>query len=71
VRGIVAMLVVASLLGAGCSRGGASGAAPEIDDLTAAQLQARAFQRACLEVRGHRACLSVPLERQPVDRRVT
>jgi len=50
VREIIAVLVVASLLGVSCSQDGASEAAPEIDDSTAAQLQARAFQRACLEV---------------------
>jgi hypothetical protein len=50
VRGIIAVLVAASLLGAGCSNDGAAEAAPEIDDSTAAQLQARAFQRACLDV---------------------
>ncbi|MFC2177131.1 hypothetical protein ACFLRH_01810 [Actinomycetota bacterium] len=49
-RGIIAVLVVATLFGASCSKDGPSEAAPEIDDSTAAQLQARAFQRACLDV---------------------
>jgi hypothetical protein len=46
----IAVLVAASLLWVGCSRDGTAEAAPEIDDATAAQLQARAFQRACLDV---------------------
>lgn len=49
-RGIIGVLVVASLLGAGCSQDGTSESAPEIGDSTAAQLQARAFQRACLDM---------------------
>lgn len=49
-RRIMAVLAAASLLGAGCSLDGANEPAPEIDDSTAAQLQARAFQRACLDV---------------------
>lgn len=44
----IAVLVVALLLGAGCS--GDSDSTPEFDDSTAARLQARAFQRACLDV---------------------
>ena len=56
-KGMIAVLVVASLLGAGCSRNGDSEAAPEIDDSTAAQLQARAFQRACQDV----ICAGAPI----------
>jgi hypothetical protein len=48
-RSMITVLVVASLLGVGCSAGGGADA-PEIDAATAAQLQARAFQRACMDV---------------------
>jgi hypothetical protein len=57
VKRIIAALVVASLLGAGCSSDGNSESAPEIDDSAAAQLQARAFQRACLDV----ICAGAPI----------
>ena len=56
-RATIGFLVVALLLVAGCSTNGDSEAAPDVDALTTAQLQARAFQRACLDV----ICAGAPI----------
>ena len=56
-RATIGFLVVALLLVAGCSTNGDSEAAPDVDALTTAQLQARAFQRACLDV----ICADAPI----------
>lgn len=56
-KGMMAVLVVALLLGAGCSGNRESEVAPEIDESTATQLQARVFQRACQDV----VCAGAPI----------
>lgn len=56
-RSIVSLLVVASLLMVGCSTSGSSHPAPNIDASSAAELQARAFQRACQDV----ICAGAPI----------
>lgn len=56
-RATIVLLVAALLLVAGCSTDGDSESAPPIDEPTAAQLQARAFQRACMDV----LCAGAPI----------
>jgi hypothetical protein len=55
-RAVVGLLVVV-LLVAGCSNGDTPESAPDVDASTEAELQARAFQRACQEV----ICAGAPI----------
>lgn len=56
-RAIIGLAVVASLLGVGCSSSDDSQPAPNVDASMAAELQARAFQRACQDV----ICAGAPI----------
>ena len=56
-RSIIGLLVVVSLLVVGCSNGDESRSAPDVDAPTEAELQARAFQRACQDV----ICTGAPI----------
>jgi hypothetical protein len=55
-KSVVAVLVAVVLFGSGCSQD-SDATPPRIDDTTAAQLQARAFQRACIDV----ICAGAPI----------
>ena len=56
-RPIIALLVVASLLLVGCSTTDEAEPVPDVNASTAAELQARAFQRACQDV----ICAGAPI----------
>ena len=56
-RAILGLLAVASLLVVGCSTSDESQPAPNVDASTAAELQARAFERACQDV----ICAGAPI----------
>lgn len=56
-RVTIGLLVASALIAAGCSTTGDTEAAPIVDASIAVELQARAFQRACLDV----ICAGAPI----------